>query len=184
MRGRIRARACVGWSGRVRVGWIGDHHHDDAAQTSSIGIDEVDGRRRHARTHTHAHSAGLGCGLLPFIRDQAHERQSEPRAMRLDVRIVIAGDDDVGKSTLITSLIKEEFVARVQPVVPEITLPPEVAPEGVVTKIVDTSCECGRGAQRSSKVKRVIGCRCARSHVSFFLFFSPVRSRTRATTAS
>lgn len=61
--------------------------------------------------------------------------------MRRDVRIVIAGDDDSGKSTLITSLIKEEFVSRVQPVVPEITLPPEVAPEGVVTKIVDTSCK-------------------------------------------
>lgn len=61
--------------------------------------------------------------------------------MRNDVRIVLAGDDDVGKSTLITSLIKETFIDRVQPVVPEITLPPEVAPEGVITKIIDTSCE-------------------------------------------
>lgn len=58
-----------------------------------------------------------------------------------DVRIIIAGDDDVGKSTLITSLIKEAFVDRVQAIVPEITLPPEVAPEGVITKIVDTSRE-------------------------------------------
>lgn len=58
-----------------------------------------------------------------------------------DVRIVLAGDDTVGKSTLITSLIKETFVDRVQAIVPEITLPPEVAPEGVITKIVDTSRE-------------------------------------------
>lgn len=61
--------------------------------------------------------------------------------MRRDVRIVLAGDDDTGKSTLITSLIKEAFVERVSAIVPEITLPPEVAPEGVVTKIVDTSGE-------------------------------------------
>jgi GTPase SAR1 family protein len=65
------------------------------------------------------------------------------RAMvRRDVRIVIAGDSATGKSTLITSLIKEAFVDRVQAIVPEITLPPEVAPEGVITKIVDTSGEC------------------------------------------
>ncbi|SPO37689.1 probable Mitochondrial Rho GTPase 1 [Pseudozyma flocculosa] len=59
--------------------------------------------------------------------------------MRRDVRIVLAGDPDVGKSTLITSLVKEAYVAKVQKVVPHITLPPEVAPEGVVTKIVDTN---------------------------------------------
>lgn len=59
--------------------------------------------------------------------------------MRKDVRIVLAGDPDVGKSTLITSLVKEAYVAKVQKVVPPITLPPEVAPEAVVTKIVDTS---------------------------------------------
>lgn len=59
--------------------------------------------------------------------------------MRKDVRIVLAGDPDVGKSTLITSLVKEAYVSKVQKVVPPITLPPEVAPEAVVTKIVDTS---------------------------------------------
>lgn len=61
--------------------------------------------------------------------------------MRRDVRIVLVGDEDSGKSSLITSLIKESFVDRVQPVLPEISLPPEVAPEGVLTKIIDTSCE-------------------------------------------
>jgi Ras family protein T1 len=65
-----------------------------------------------------------------------------------DVRIVLAGDDDTGKSTLITSLIKETFVDRVQAIVPEITLPPEVAPEGVITKIVDTSRKCGASGAR------------------------------------
>ncbi|PWN37582.1 P-loop containing nucleoside triphosphate hydrolase protein [Meira miltonrushii] len=74
--------------------------------------------------------------------------------MRRDVRIVIAGDDDVGKSTLITSLIKEEFVSRVQQVVPEITLPPEVAPEGVVTKIVDTSSTPDRRLHLETELRR------------------------------
>lgn len=73
-----------------------------------------------------------------------------------DVRIVLAGDDTVGKSTLITSLIKETFVDRVQAIVPEITLPPEVAPEGVITKIVDTSREflfCKSKLVTESKVR-------------------------------
>ncbi len=61
--------------------------------------------------------------------------------MRKNVRIALAGDAGVGKSTLITSLIKEAFIAKVQRVLPEITLPPEVSPEGVLTKISDTSCE-------------------------------------------
>lgn len=67
--------------------------------------------------------------------------------MRRDVRIVLVGDEDSGKSSLITSLIKESFVDRVQPVLPEISLPPEVAPEGVLTKIIDTSCEYSRVAK-------------------------------------
>ncbi|PWN41181.1 hypothetical protein IE81DRAFT_303993 [Ceraceosorus guamensis] len=58
--------------------------------------------------------------------------------MRSDVRIVLAGDAGVGKSTLITSLIKETFVERVQKRIPEITLPSDVCPEGVSTKIIDT----------------------------------------------
>ncbi|KAF8442938.1 P-loop containing nucleoside triphosphate hydrolase protein [Boletus edulis BED1] len=55
--------------------------------------------------------------------------------MRRDVRILLVGDDGVGKSTIITSLIKEAFVQRV---VPEVTIPPEVTPENVTTYIVDS----------------------------------------------
>ncbi|WWD20979.1 mitochondrial Rho GTPase 1 [Kwoniella shandongensis] len=55
------------------------------------------------------------------------------------VRIVLVGDDGVGKSSIITSLIKESFVSNVQHVVPEVTIPPEVTPENVTTSIVDTS---------------------------------------------
>ncbi|KAF8938460.1 mitochondrial Rho 1 [Dissophora ornata] len=59
--------------------------------------------------------------------------------MRRDVRILLLGDDGVGKSTLITSLIKESYVANVQHVIPEVTIPPEVTPDNVTTHIVDTS---------------------------------------------
>ncbi|RXK38758.1 mitochondrial Rho GTPase 1 [Tremella mesenterica] len=55
------------------------------------------------------------------------------------VRIVLVGDDGVGKSSIITSLIKESFVSNVPHVVPEVTIPPEVTPENVTTSIVDTS---------------------------------------------
>ena len=65
--------------------------------------------------------------------------------MRHEIRIVLAGDAGVGKSTLITSLVKDCFVDKVQEVVPGITLPPDVSPEGVLTKIVDTS---GSGEHR------------------------------------
>ncbi|KIJ54421.1 hypothetical protein M422DRAFT_58414 [Sphaerobolus stellatus SS14] len=58
--------------------------------------------------------------------------------MRRDVRIVLVGDTGVGKSTIITSLIKESYVAQVQHIVPEVTIPPEVTPENVTTYIVDT----------------------------------------------
>ncbi|KAH8825190.1 mitochondrial Rho 1 [Flagelloscypha sp. PMI_526] len=52
--------------------------------------------------------------------------------LRRDVRILLVGDEGVGKSTL------ESFVSNVQHIVPEITIPPEVTPENVTTYIVDT----------------------------------------------
>lgn len=58
--------------------------------------------------------------------------------MRRDVRILLVGDDGVGKSTIVTSLIKESFVPHVQHIVPEVTIPPEVTPENVTTYIVDS----------------------------------------------
>ncbi|KAF9533224.1 P-loop containing nucleoside triphosphate hydrolase protein [Crepidotus variabilis] len=58
--------------------------------------------------------------------------------MRRDVRILLVGDEGVGKSTIVTSLIKESFVAHVQHIVPEVTIPPETTPENVTTYIVDS----------------------------------------------
>lgn len=57
------------------------------------------------------------------------------------VRIVCVGDDSVGKSSLITSLVKDVFVTnKIQAVLPQITIPPSIGtPENVTTTIVDTS---------------------------------------------
>lgn len=57
------------------------------------------------------------------------------------VRICVCGDEGVGKSSLITSLVKDVFIThRIQPILPQITLPPTLGtPENVTTIIVDTS---------------------------------------------
>ena len=57
------------------------------------------------------------------------------------VRICVVGDEGCGKSSLITSLVKDTFVSnRIQAVLPQITIPPTLGtPENVTTTIVDTS---------------------------------------------
>lgn len=59
----------------------------------------------------------------------------------LQVRICLCGDEGTGKSSLITSLVKDVFVTnKIQPVLPQITIPPSIGtPENVTTTIVDTS---------------------------------------------
>jgi len=59
----------------------------------------------------------------------------------LVVRICVCGDEGTGKSSLITSLVKDVFVTnKIQPILPQITLPPTLGtPENVTTVIVDTS---------------------------------------------
>ena len=59
------------------------------------------------------------------------------------VRICVCGDDGVGKSSLVTGLVKDVFVTgRIQPVLPQITLPPTLGtPDNVTTVIVDTSAQ-------------------------------------------
>eukprot|EP01134_Creolimax_fragrantissima_P007777 CFRG7777T1 len=59
--------------------------------------------------------------------------------MKKDVRILLVGDEGVGKSSLITSLIRDQFIEEVEHVVAEVTIPPEVTPEKVTTHIDDSS---------------------------------------------
>ncbi|MCJ1364453.1 ERMES complex Ca(2+)-binding regulatory GTPase gem1 [Acarospora aff. strigata] len=57
------------------------------------------------------------------------------------VRICVCGDPEVGKSSVITSLVKDVFItAKIQSVLPQVTIPPSIGtPENVTTTIVDTS---------------------------------------------
>ncbi|CAG4910575.1 unnamed protein product [Colias eurytheme] len=57
------------------------------------------------------------------------------------VRIILLGEPGVGKTSLILSLVTEEFTEHVPPKAEEITIPADVTPEQVPTNIVDV-CLC------------------------------------------
>ncbi|MBZ3879607.1 Mitochondrial Rho GTPase 2 [Sciurus carolinensis] len=59
--------------------------------------------------------------------------------MRRDVRILLLGEAQVGKTSLILSLVGEEFPEEVPARAEEITIPAAVTPERVPTHIVDYS---------------------------------------------
>ena len=55
------------------------------------------------------------------------------------MRILLVGDPGVGKTSLIFSLVSEEFTDEVPARAEEITIPPDVTPDRVTTQIVDFS---------------------------------------------
>ncbi|KAK9240687.1 EF hand associated-domain-containing protein [Lipomyces kononenkoae] len=61
--------------------------------------------------------------------------------MSSDVRLVLCGDEGVGKSSLITSFVKETFVPNIQSVLPPISIPPEFisVANNLTMTMVDTS---------------------------------------------
>lgn len=56
---------------------------------------------------------------------------------RRQVRILLVGDSGSGKTSLILSLVSEDFLEDVPPKAEEITIPADVTPEQVPTNIVD-----------------------------------------------
>ncbi|XP_064631820.1 mitochondrial Rho GTPase 1-like isoform X2 [Lineus longissimus] len=69
-----------------------------------------------------------------------------------DVRILLLGDPGVGKTSLILSLVSEEFPEEVPPKAEEITIPADVTPEKVPTHIVDYSAQEQSDEQLSDEV--------------------------------
>lgn len=59
--------------------------------------------------------------------------------VKKNVRILLIGDPTVGKTSLILSLVSEEFAEEVPSKAEEITIPADVTPEHVPTHIVDYS---------------------------------------------
>jgi len=62
-----------------------------------------------------------------------------PVAPRRNVRILLIGERGVGKTSLILSLVSEEYTEEVPSKAEEITIPADVTPEQVPTHIVDYS---------------------------------------------
>jgi Ras family protein T1 len=73
------------------------------------------------------------------------------------VRICVCGDESTGKSSLIAALVKDQFITnKIQPVLPQITIPPSIGtPENVTTIIVDTSA---RPQDRTTLRKEIRKC--------------------------
>lgn len=61
--------------------------------------------------------------------------------LRRDVRILLVGERQVGKTSVILSLVSEEFSDDVPARSEEITIPADVTPELVPTHIVDYSSQ-------------------------------------------
>ncbi|KAJ3239371.1 ERMES complex Ca(2+)-binding regulatory GTPase gem1 [Chytriomyces hyalinus] len=70
------------------------------------------------------------------------------------VRVLLVGDSSVGKSTIVTSLIKETFVGSIQHVVPEVTIPPEWTRERATTRIVDSSARPEDRDQLEAEIRK------------------------------
>ncbi|BES97657.1 Mitochondrial Rho GTPase [Nesidiocoris tenuis] len=74
--------------------------------------------------------------------------------LRKNVRILLLGDRGVGKTSLILSLVSEEFPEDVPYRAEEITIPPDVTPELVPTHIVDYSAQDQTEDQLLDEVRR------------------------------
>uniref|UniRef100_A0A146LJT5 Mitochondrial Rho GTPase n=2 Tax=Lygus hesperus TaxID=30085 RepID=A0A146LJT5_LYGHE len=75
-------------------------------------------------------------------------------SLRKNVRILLLGDRGVGKTSLILSLVSEEFPEDVPFRAEEITIPPDVTPEMVPTHIVDYSAQEQTDDQLLEEVRR------------------------------
>lgn len=70
------------------------------------------------------------------------------------VRILLVGDRGVGKTSLILSLVSEEFPENVPHKAEEITIPADVTPEQVPTNIVDYSPAEQSDDELAEQIKR------------------------------
>ncbi|XP_048507598.1 mitochondrial Rho GTPase isoform X2 [Athalia rosae] len=73
---------------------------------------------------------------------------------RRNVRILLVGEHGVGKTSLILSLVSEEYAEEVPSKAEEITIPADVTPEQVPTHIVDYSAAEQTNDQLSEEIQK------------------------------
>ncbi|KAF4452621.1 mitochondrial Rho GTPase 1 [Fusarium austroafricanum] len=111
-------------------------------------------------------AAGTNTNTLQFAshptasfapNNHSHHYVAQMTNLPCAVRICVCGDESTGKSSLIASLVKDQFVNnKIQPVLPQITIPPSIGtPENVSTTIVDTSA---RPQDRTTLRKEIRKC--------------------------
>ncbi|KAF2071848.1 hypothetical protein CYY_006840 [Polysphondylium violaceum] len=61
--------------------------------------------------------------------------------MKPFIKILLIGDENVGKTTIISSLISESFSETVPKIIPEVTIPAEFSNVGCTTRIIDTGSD-------------------------------------------
>ncbi|KAL1132070.1 hypothetical protein AAG570_010028 [Ranatra chinensis] len=87
-------------------------------------------------------------------RNIFYQNKKQPVTMRRSVRILLVGDRGVGKTSLILSLVSEEFPDDVPHRAEEITIPADVIPEMVPTHIVDYSAYEQTDSELMAEVRR------------------------------
>jgi Ras family protein T1 len=73
------------------------------------------------------------------------------------IRVVVCGDEGVGKSSLITSLVKDVFVPNIQATLPPITIPSEYSTSPDIpytTVLVDASSLIQDRQQLQKEIRR------------------------------
>ncbi|KAM5150841.1 mitochondrial Rho GTPase 1 isoform 5-T5 [Callospermophilus lateralis] len=140
-RGRHRPRSGRGGAGSVRAPERGGCPGGGAAGPSGRGSGGATGEAGRW-CWQRGESGAVGWALLAGGVHSMRTGQARPlRAadMKKDVRILLVGEPRVGKTSLIMSLVSEEFPEEVPPRAEEITIPADVTPERVPTHIVDYS---------------------------------------------
>ncbi|CAM9742603.1 unnamed protein product, partial [Phaeothamnion confervicola] len=72
--------------------------------------------------------------------------------MKSHVRILVCGDEKVGKSSLISALVSQHFSRRVPPVMTDVNIPPDESDDGVSTTICDSSADPKHRAELLQKI--------------------------------
>eukprot|EP01126_Amoeba_proteus_P034415 TRINITY_DN3428_c0_g2_i6.p1 TRINITY_DN3428_c0_g2~~TRINITY_DN3428_c0_g2_i6.p1 ORF type:complete len:330 (-),score=82.36 TRINITY_DN3428_c0_g2_i6:1135-2022(-) len=70
------------------------------------------------------------------------------------VRIVVVGDQGVGKTSLITSLVQDHFQEKVPPKIPPLMLPTSKESNKFRTEIIDTSSKPSDSQKTENEIKR------------------------------